>query len=722
MHKCVEIAQEVKDLKGKITVFILATLLSLSIPRAFSTSDTLTVEYEFRAAVIGGQWVIEDTTFQEIPGEPLIPYKTAAILLPQEADIKDIKVKTSAPIIQKGFDIPWGQPPCVISGEPVKVGRNEEIYSSDTDYPNKLFDLVSVESFKGFQILYLNLYPLQYKPKSKTVKFYEKMTVEIKFGKGAKHKLYRGLQSDRQAVAAMVDNPETVQTYAEPAEEVPLLTGGPYEYIIITNSTLASTFHILLLHKLNYVNRGKIVDVAWIYANYTGYDNPEKVRNFIIDAYNDWDTEYCLLGGDIAVVPYRGFWVSTGGYTDPDMAADMYFGCLDGNFDADGDHRYGEPNDGVDWLEEVFIGRAPVETVAEAQIFVDKVIDYELAPKPKVCQFHASIIAPGNNPDSRTIPWNCEQWVPSDYVIKELFEQYGPISKDDWRDGWDGDYDGEPHTPPLTFQHAGHGSSTCYGISSSVNWCNSDVPTLTNTFWPLHMSVACHSGNFKYNDCLAEMYVMDDCGAIACMLNVNYGWYSSSDASKYSGEFLETMFRGLFSDGKENLGELLNQAKSYWVAQAQSNSTYRWCYYEINLLGDPESPCLTRRPPCTPAQVIITNPKDGETVSGIVNITVVVGPTHSETPCRGKIDIVEFYIDNILVYTDTVPPFGYIFRDDDTITVRVDNTPSIKITNPEEGSTVSGTVLITTETRNIDMVIFYLNGELKYKTDDEPFQ
>jgi hypothetical protein len=129
-----------------------------------------------------------------------------------------------------------------------------------------------------------------------------------------------------------------------------------------------------------------------------------------------------------------------------------------------------------------------------------------------------------------------------------------------------------------------------------VAWYNSDVPSLINTdFWPIHMSVACITGEFEAEDCLAEEYVKDDAGAIACMMNDNYGWFSSLDASKYSGDFLETMFRALFSDGKQHLGELLNQAKSYWISAAESDGTYMWCYYEINLLGDPETPCLTQR-------------------------------------------------------------------------------------------------------------------------------
>ncbi|MBU7034401.1 MAG: hypothetical protein HXS49_04370, partial [Theionarchaea archaeon] len=163
----------------KVTTFILAVLLILSIPAALSDNDTLSVDYTFTAESLGsccGQYTIEGTMLEEVTGAPLIPYYAAAILLPQESELKDIKVKTGAPIIQKGIEIPWGQPPCTYSDTPVLVGKDESIYNSDTDYPNKLFEMVSVDSLRGFQILNIHLYPIQYQPQSGTVKFYETMT------------------------------------------------------------------------------------------------------------------------------------------------------------------------------------------------------------------------------------------------------------------------------------------------------------------------------------------------------------------------------------------------------------------------------------------------------------------------------------------------------------------------------------------------------------------
>ena len=575
-------------MKGKKSkMLILVVLLSLSIPSAFSDSDSFTVEYNFDTLVISdcAPW-IEGTMLQEIAGEPLVPYYPASILLPQDATVKDVKVKTSSPEIQHGIDLPWGQPPCTFSDEPVKVGKNEEIYSSDTEYPNKMFDIVSLGSFRGFQILDINLFPVQYNPKSQTVKFYETMTVEVKFGKELKNKLYRGLSGDITEVAQMVDNPEMVEDYS--IGGIPLATE---EYIIITNDTMKSTFQDLADWKASFVNGTGVYTVSWIIANYTGVDNAEKIRNFIKAKYTSNGTKYVLLGGDIAAVPYRGFYIYSGGYVDYDMLADMYFGHLDGNWNTDGDSYWAEPGE-EDWYAEVAVGRAPCENTTEASNFVNKVIAYEQATKPKRALLHQSRVLSGNVPDSRCLAWNCDDWLPGDYYKHYLFEETSTVTKSAWISAW--------AQNPLAVAHIGHGSATSYYINyqlgGTITWYTSDVSSMTNTFWPWTTSVACISGQIEYNDCLAEVYVKDsNNGAIAAIYNDNYGWFSTSNACKYSGEFCEKEFRACWSDGKEKLGEMLNKARSYLVSSAQSNSTYRWCFYERNLVGDPESPCLTVR-------------------------------------------------------------------------------------------------------------------------------
>lgn len=734
-----------ESLKARsVLPLVLTLVLSVSVGAASREPADFSVDYTFEAVNVNGQWMISDTLLREIPGEPLMPYRPAQVLLPQGSQVTEITIIASEPYIGEGFEIPWGQVPTTFSDaeSATKVDKNPQVYSSDDWYLGKLYEYVSVESFRGYDILFLNLFPVDYKPLSRTVKFHEKMTVVVHYAEGIPNDMCRNADEDRASVASMVDNAGVLETYAITSDQyVPQLPGGPYEYVIITSSSLESEFQRLANWKANFVNGAKVVTTDWIYSQYSGRDNQEKIRKFIRAAYFDWNTNYCLLGGDVFVVPYRGFYASVDEETDNDMAADMYYGCLDGTFNADGDNRWAEPEDNVDWLEEVFVGRAPVLLVLEAHNFVDKVIAYEQADKEKVVQFHASYLRTGNDPDSRDVPLSCYQWVPSDYTIKELFEADGTVTKDLWRSAWNGTYGGPPYYPPLIFQHAGHGATQSYHLNfevgGTVSWGNLDVLSLSNnSFWPLHTSIACLSGQFEVNDCLAEAYVKSDCGAIACFMNDNYGWFSTLDASMYSGEFLENQYRALFSDGKEHLGELLNQSKSYLVCSAMSNCVYRWCYYEINLIGDPETPLLTQRTQPPGDSLTITSPPNHASVYGTWRVTTHV--------TGDAIDKVEFYVNGVLKYTDTTYPYKYSWNttaypedvdatilvkgydgitlvDSDSAIVTVNN-HFIFIAKPSDEEIVSDTVTVKTETHGVDTVEFYVDGSLKHVDSLSPFQ
>ncbi len=133
--------------------------------------------------------------------------------------------------------------------------------------------------------------------------------------------------------------------------------------------------------------------------------------------------------------------------------------------------------------------------------------------------------------------------------------------------------------------------------------------------------------------------------------------------------------------------------------------------------------------------VTITNPSDAQTVSGTVLVT-------TET---SGVDTVEFYIDSVLKYTDNTAPYEYswdttqyadgshtitakgyasgTFKAQDEVTCTVSNVSAyVTITNPLNGQTVSGTVLITTNTAGVDTVKFYIDGKLKYTDTTAPYE
>jgi hypothetical protein len=172
----------------------------------------------------------------------------------------------------------------------------------------------------------------------------------------------------------------------------PSLHGSRVEYVIITDSVdvagrnvgdLPAEFERLAEWKTQRGVPAVVRTVHAIESQYPGLDLAEQIRNFIIEAYELWGVDWVLLAGDTDVVPARrltpGDDFSAGRGEQP---ADPYFGCLDGSWNGDRDWQFGEPTtaESIDVGWEVFVGRAPVETPAEAMNYVDKVLSYERRP------------------------------------------------------------------------------------------------------------------------------------------------------------------------------------------------------------------------------------------------------------------------------------------------------------------------------------------------------
>ena len=330
------------------------------------------------------------------PGAPAVPFKTAKILIPYGEEVDNIQVTPAEKNYLGKFLIEPGQKPMPIGKEGGEITPlNETIYNSMAPYPENIYSNVCVQWKKGYQILVLNLYPLEYIPKSKDVSYFEKMTVTVKTKPAPPTELFRGLPEDREDTLRIIDNPEEAGTYDS---EVKLQKSSPlpqeqYDYVIITNEELKNApepnFQTLADWKNSRGVATTIVTTEDIYSTYSGIDNQTKIRNFIRYAYLNWNTEYVLLGGDADgadvggesgdnIVPVRELW----SFYEKEIPSDLYYASLDGSYDSDGDGIYGEPNDGpggeeVDLMAEVYVGRAPVDSPSELSNFVNKTISYE---------------------------------------------------------------------------------------------------------------------------------------------------------------------------------------------------------------------------------------------------------------------------------------------------------------------------------------------------------
>ena len=369
------------------------------------------LDYSFEKPIIADGFkepykliTIPGLTNHAFPGEPVIPFKTARILIPHDEEIQDIQVISGNKIYLGKFYLQPAQEafPLSYRGKIEETPPNEVIYNSKEPYPENLYSKVGIQQKRGYQILILNLYPIEYNPKSMDLSYFDSFKVVVKTKKAGirEESLFRGLSQDRGLLYTIVDNPEVIRTYdfeVKMQRSSPLLQ-GQCDYVIITNDELKNAprpynFQALADWKNSRGITTTIVTVEEIYANYSGVDNQTKIRDFIRDAYLNNGITYVLLGGDADgadvggesgdnIVPVRGLWAWDHETDPPNIPSDLYYACLDGTYDYDGDGTYGEPNDGpaggeVDLMAEVYVGRAPVDSASELSNFVRKTINYE---------------------------------------------------------------------------------------------------------------------------------------------------------------------------------------------------------------------------------------------------------------------------------------------------------------------------------------------------------
>ena len=143
--------------------------------------------------------------------------------------------------------------------------------------------------------------------------------------------------------------------------------------------------------------------------------------------------------------------------------------------------------------------------------------------------------------------------------------------------------------------------------------------------------------------------------------------------------------------------------------------------------------CGGTTPTDSPPTVSVTNPSNGATVSGTVNVTASASDDNGVTQ-------VEFFVDGASIGVDTTSPYsaswdttaysdgshtvsatatdtiGQTGTDSVGVTVQnttVDNPPTVTITNPANGATVSGSVSVTanaTDDNGVNQVEFFVDG------------
>jgi len=566
------------------------------------------------------QVILQDVPCFGDPGEPYLPIKGAFILLPEGSKVANIFVETGEKI-KLGEDfyiVPAGKP---VPMSKIHLARDpvpdETIYGSTDMFPGELFSEAETYSFRGYDILVLSLYPVQYVPTSGEVFFYPSLTVNVEIVENNMvNPLFRGLSKDRIEVLNKIDNPVVVDTYTN---EIGVLGGlEQYDLLILTTDDFKDDFEPLKnAHEENGLATKikTLSDINMMPDRVT----PEDIRSFVQDEYLNHGIEYLLIGGDADVVPDKMLYVfgldeDIRPY-ETEMPVDMYYGCLDGTFNYDGDNLWGERTDGengddVDLYADVFVGRACVDNVFDIDNFVTKTIDYmntdfndpylkkvlmagEYLGDHGIASYggdHLDLLIDGSDLDGYTTVGISS----SKYDIGTLYDR-------DLPDYWSTEDIIEIINEGIhILNHDGHS-----GYRRNMRIDNDDVDDLNNTESCFIYSQGCNAGGFddpNGYDCFAEyMTVKTENGAFAGIWNARYGWFWSQrldgDGTRYAREFWDAVFGEKIpviskanQDSKEDNLYLLDR------------SCMRWTYYQLNLFGDPAVAFHISNPPNKPSR------------------------------------------------------------------------------------------------------------------------
>lgn len=559
-------------------------------------------------------------------GTPEIPFYGAEYLLSPGHELMDVRIVSASYYPeQQGIRIKPAVKPVPIShykGEKITLVPDQSIYGSPEPYPSRMIGNLSTNFLNGHSIGSFTLCPVVYEPSSEVVRFLKEVTLELvtdPTGRASQASLLRRSSSRiDQRIHQIVRNPEMLDTYtyADTRDE------EPYDLLLISNNAMLPAFDDYVAFKISTGYYVKTISVEQILASYPGQDNAEKIRNCIIDYYQNNGISYVILGGDgdVAnsaenIIPPRGLIAED----DDDIASDMYYSNLDGNWNTDGDNLWGEPGE-WDLYSEVSIGRICVDNIQEIQHFINKLIKYQDTPVVEDIEKALMVgeqlnsytwggtykdeIANGSSANGYTTAG-----IPPEIEVSRLYEMTEMWYKEDIFDQFN-------ELGVNLLNHLGHSN-----VTYNMKMYNSDLTTANFTNdgvtrgFVVGYSQGCYNGSFDNRDdgggyggtdCFAEAFTNLQTGEVATVANSRYGWYNPGGTNSSSQYYDRQFYDAIFGEDITQVGDVNAQSKEDDVSYMQNDANWRWVAYETNLFGDPSMDIWTEIPTDIVAEIPVS--------------------------------------------------------------------------------------------------------------------
>ncbi|MBU0496733.1 MAG: hypothetical protein KKG04_02100 [Candidatus Thermoplasmatota archaeon] len=292
------------------------------------------------------------------PGEPMIPQLIKTYILPFGATIDTLDV-TFLDNISQAIEKPL-QP--ASSPQPINTNLPRPSHSATSTSKYEIYPLepfsytigTGLHDNNHVTFLSIHIYPIRYQPAE------QKLTIT-------------------STIDLTIQYTIPPESFIIPTETLNLAIIAPEEF--------SNALQPLITHKNNHNMTTQLFTTETIYTQYSGRDNPEKIKYAIKDLIETQGISYVLLIGSLTKLPIRYSAIHV--YNENTIPTDLYYADVYDShgifcsWDSNHNNIFGEYNwddgmiDEVDLYADVHIGRYPCTTQEEVNTVVSKIITYE---------------------------------------------------------------------------------------------------------------------------------------------------------------------------------------------------------------------------------------------------------------------------------------------------------------------------------------------------------
>lgn len=352
--------------------------ISVQLPEVNLQQFHLEDKIEYNRLIVPG-------SIPPVSGKPEVPTFSSWLLIPN-GTTPILNITPGEPVIYNGINLPPVQlaKPDIVGEKKQAFVKDINTYKQVSAFPAEFAFLEPTRQKRGQDCTIVWIYPYIYYPAKKILNVYPDLKVEITFNGTAKttpsnllinKNLYSNAINSESVISAAIRDQEIGAS-----RETNRSTGS--ELLIISAPEFSSSAQTLANWKSSCGVKAEIA-----FTNVIG-TSKEEIRNYIKDAYLNWDLApaYLILLGDAEFIPtwYENLHPNGADYNQGYTASDMYYADMANNFDLIADMAY---------------GRIPVDTPAQADSVIARIIQYEANP-PTEASYYNKVTAAAYFQDS----------------------------------------------------------------------------------------------------------------------------------------------------------------------------------------------------------------------------------------------------------------------------------------------------------------------------------